>query len=110
MTPIPQDDLKRYYRQVVFLISIMKLRDQFAFSTSSWIRSPKHNKQVGGHKYSKHKDALAVDVILDDPMNDTKPFIRAVELLGYNYKNEGDHIHVQGAPIGPLNPEFKFYV
>lgn len=102
--------MNRYTRQVKFLTDILGLRDKYSFSVSSWIRSPKHNKQVGGHKYSKHMVALAVDVILDDPMTDLKGFIRDIELMGYIFKNEGDHIHVQGAPIGPLNPDFKFFV
>lgn len=67
----------------------------FGGSVSSWIRSSKHNKAVGGVPLSLHKVGLAVDVILDEPTDAVKArFIEACEKAGLKALDEGNHIHV----------------
>lgn len=62
-------------------------------SVTSWIRTPSRNKLVGGAVNSRHKLGLAMDVVLDDPLNN-QLFILAAQDMGLWTLDEGDHIHV----------------
>ena len=77
-----------------FVIAALMLRGLFPFSVTSWIRSEKRNKEVGGVVNSYHLFGLAVDVVLDNPA-DKGRFIKAAQQLGLDAIDEGDHVHVE---------------
>ena len=77
-----------------FIRKIFTLSHEFAFSISSWKRTEKRNRLVGGKPTSKHLIWLAVDIVLDSlELKDF--FFKRVKELGLKYLDEGDHIHVQ---------------
>ena len=49
-----------------FVDALLTLRCKWDFSVSSWGRTPKHNKDVGGKATSKHQLWLGADLILDE--------------------------------------------
>jgi hypothetical protein len=63
-------------------------------SITSWIRSQKHNKDVGGSEYSLHLAGLAVDLIFDTPA-DKLLAIHYAERFDLTAIDEGDHLHIQ---------------
>jgi hypothetical protein len=66
----------------------------FPLSVTSWLRSRKHNAQVGGVANSQHLAGVAVDVVLDDT-NQTAEFINWAQQQHLQVIVEGDHLHVQ---------------
>jgi uncharacterized protein YcbK (DUF882 family) len=65
-------------------------------SVTSWIRSVKHNAEVGGAVNSRHILGLAVDVVLDEMTEDKKAaFMKDCRRYSLVPLDEGDHIHVQ---------------
>jgi len=77
-----------------FAERILTLRLRFAFSVTSWGRTPAHNQAVGGQPNSRHLTWRGVDVLLDDPGQREEFFKCAVE-LGLKALDERDHIHIQ---------------
>lgn len=77
-----------------FLGKITSLAIKYPLSVTSWIRSPLRNITIGGHEFSLHMLALAVDIVLDD-MGRKKDFIKDCRRIGLIAVDEGDHIHVQ---------------
>lgn len=78
-----------------FVECVRGLRCGYDFSVTSWWRSVKRNRAVGGHPKSKHLRGLAVDVVLDSPAADKEGFVTDCVGLGLKAIDEGDHIHVQ---------------
>lgn len=77
-----------------FVQIVLILRNKWAFSVSSWGRTPKHNKEVGGVDDSWHLYWLGLDVILDE--NKKSPaFEKDCDKLGLRALWEGDHYHLQ---------------
>ncbi len=66
----------------------------FPLSVTSWLRSRRHNTDVGGVKDSRHLLGLAVDVVFD-PGVDTTDFALLASGIGLEVIVEGDHLHVQ---------------
>jgi Peptidase M15 len=66
----------------------------FGGSITSWVRSDARNKSVGGVVNSKHKDGLAVDIVLDDPKNND-PCINALRACKLRAFWDKDHIHAE---------------
>lgn len=65
-------------------------------SVTSWGRSEKHNRAVGGKPLSGHRLFLGVDMVFDTPAGK----VRAAELakkLGLTATDEGDHTHLEPA-------------
>lgn len=81
---------------MTFENKIRTLAIKYPISITSWGRSEKHNRMVGGAANSKHLVWLAVDVVLDDS-GEAADFIRDAKILGLWTLDEGDHIHVQEA-------------
>ena len=90
---ITEQDLELY---LSFCEKIAHLRDEFDFSVTSWWRSPKRNKAVGGVPNSRHVDGLGLDIVLDDVSQEPEVFGRIKE-LGLKFKNYKDknHIHLE---------------
>lgn len=65
-------------------------------SVTSWARSLKHNKAVGGVTNSAHLYGLAVDIVYDAPQTLVIATERA-RRLGLKLLREGDHDHLQPA-------------
>jgi hypothetical protein len=63
-------------------------------SVTSWIRSKKHNKDVGGVDNSLHQIALAVDTI-HDTLEDKARAIKLGRRIDLLVIDEGDHLHIQ---------------
>ena len=77
-----------------FASKIHKISECVPLSVTSWHRSEERNRLVGGHPHSKHLVGLGMDVVLDNP-EDIKYFIRRLDDMNLEYRNEGDHIHIQ---------------
>jgi uncharacterized protein YcbK (DUF882 family) len=77
-----------------FIDKIITLSIRYDLSVTSWIRSKKHNKEVGGDDNSRHLLALAVDVKLDDPKQ-IQSFKADAHRMDLIVVDEGDHLHVQ---------------
>jgi hypothetical protein len=70
-------------------------------SLSSWGRTLKHNKDVGGVEDSYHMLWLGADVVLN-VMEKNGKFESDAGELGLKAILEGDHYHLQPAKIGGL--------
>lgn len=77
-----------------FFNAVLSLAARFNFSTSSWIRTEKHNRVVGGSEDSLHLLGLAMDVVLD-PGEDKEAFIRMARRLGLIVIDGTTYIHLQ---------------
>lgn len=62
-------------------------------SETSGFRTEKRNVLVGGAPRSRHKDALARDIVPDD-RDQTDEVVHAAERLGLWVLVESDHIHL----------------
>lgn len=63
-------------------------------STTSWIRTEKHNQRVKGHPRSLHRVGLGCDVIYDaTPERELR--VQWADRLGLQVVMEGDHDHLQ---------------
>lgn len=84
-----------------FLYLVLVICFKFDCSVTSWIRTKKHNRNIGGKKGSLHTLGLAVDIVLDNPD-------KREDLLEFCHENvlhyyiEPDHIHIQTRP-GKVN-------
>ena len=77
-----------------FVDAVLTLQSEFDFSVTSWFRTKKRNKGVGGSGESFHLCGLGVDCVLDIP-DDQDPFIKRARRLGLDAIFEGDHIHLE---------------
>ena len=80
-----------------FTEKVEALMGAFPASITSWYRSPKRNKRVGGSSTSMHMLGLAVDVVLDS-RSDVKEFIALAKRLRLWTLDEQDHVHLQEIP------------
>ena len=74
--------------------TLITLSTHFRFSQTSGYRTTKRNQAVGGVPDSRHLYWLAVDVVLDDPL-DTAAFVKEAVRQGLSVLEEGDHLHIQ---------------
>ncbi|MBM4338993.1 MAG: hypothetical protein FJ110_05580 [Deltaproteobacteria bacterium] len=77
-----------------FIDGVMVLCAKYRGSVSSWGRTPKHNKEVGGVEGSYHLIWLGCDVVLDE-MKKNPGFEKDAEQLNIRAIMEGDHYHLQ---------------
>lgn len=77
-----------------FLLKIVTLAVKYEFSVTSWLRTEKRNKLVGGVDSTYHLFGLAVDIVLDNVL-ERPDFIKDAEKLGLKVVLESDHIHIQ---------------
>ena len=80
-----------------FAVMIFALLFKHHGSVSSWGRTEKHNKDVGGVPNSYHLLWASCDVVLDVNGPDTG-FVSDCQLMGLRAIWEGDHYHLQ--PLG----------
>lgn len=67
-------------------------------SVISWIRSPEHNRNVGGHPYSLHLVGLGCDVVFDKKEEFDLAKERCKQ-LGLSFKVNGMlTLHIQSLP------------
>lgn len=79
---------------MAFIIHVFTLLYKHQGSVSSWGRTKKHNKDVGGVTNSYHLLWWSVDVILD--VNRPDPaFVSDCKLMAIRAIWEGDHYHLQ---------------
>lgn len=76
-----------------FLEDIYEVCIEYKCSVTSWIRTPKRNREVGGVQYSGHLRGLAVDIVPDG--NDWNDVIIALQRRNLFIIVEDDHLHVQ---------------
>lgn len=77
-----------------FALALMTYCNVSDASVTSWGRTIKHNKAVGGHPISYHTTWQAADVIYDEPI----PIHRRQQLarhLGLELTVEDDHDHLE---------------
>lgn len=77
-----------------FASDINYLAIKYSFSVTSWFRTDKRNKLVGGVNGSYHLFGLAVDIVLDD-ITERSEFIKDCKSIGLKVVPEIDHIHIQ---------------
>ena len=77
-----------------FFLSVIFISYKYRGSVSSWGRTAKHNKEVGGVEGSIHLLWLGVDVVLDE-MKKSLEFEKDCDKLGMVALFEGDHYHLQ---------------
>jgi len=82
-----------------FIESILLLRCRWDFSVTSWGRTEKHNKDVGGVPGSYHLLWLGLDIEFDEN-NKNVDFEKDCSLVGLVALWEGDHYHLQPSGIG----------
>ena len=80
-----------------FIELVVFLCSKHRGSITSWGRTPKHNKDVGGVENLYHMIWMGCDVILDDMVQNTS-FEADAKRLGLDPILEGDHYHLQ--PLG----------
>lgn len=84
---------------VTFLGAVGPVIMECEGNVTSWVRTKKHNAEVGGHPDSYHQCGLAVDVTFEN--KDLKDrFKRRMWKMGFGVLDEGDHVHVQAIPAG----------
>lgn len=77
-----------------FLLRVIALRVEIAFSVTSWFRTEMRNREKGGAAESLHLAGLAVDIVLDTPTY--KEFLlKRARRYGLVAIDEGDHVHLQ---------------
>lgn len=77
-----------------FVNRVLILKIRWGFSVTSWGRTDKHNKDVGGVDGSNHLFWLGMDVVLDE-MKKNIEFEKDADRLGLQAIFEGDHYHLQ---------------
>lgn len=78
----------------MFLMMIHTLCTIHNASVTSWIRTVKRNRALGGRIDSRHLIGMAVDLVCDSAAD--KPLIiSAAHRLGLDAIDEGDHIHIE---------------
>jgi len=77
-----------------FVNRVLLLKIRWGFSVTSWGRTDKHNKAVGGVDGSNHLFWLGMDVVLDE-MKKNIEFEKDADRLGLVAIFEGDHYHLQ---------------
>jgi hypothetical protein len=79
---------------LTFAAIVYDLSAIWEISVTSWGRTAKRNRAVGGHPRSKHLTWLAADIALDTP-GDAKLIIAHLAKRGLACIDEGDHLHIQ---------------
>lgn len=82
-----------------FVARVFALCFKHRGSISSWGRTEKHNKDVGGVPDSYHMIWIGCDVVLD-VMEKNEKFESDAGELGLKAILEGDHYHLQPAKQG----------
>ncbi len=77
-----------------FLGPVLDVCIKYGGSVTSWVRSKKRNRLVGGVRNSKHLLGLAVDIVFDTEEGKRKG-VRELEGKGLKVLDERDHIHVE---------------
>lgn len=77
-----------------FCIYIRTIASNYNVTVTSWWRSHKRNRDVGGSPTSFHLEGLGADLVPDDPA-DRPAIIATARSLGLQAVDEGDHIHVE---------------
>jgi len=77
-----------------FCALVITLRAKHQFSVTSWGRTVKHNKDVGGVEGSDHLMWVGMDVILE-PMDKNLDFEKDSGKIGLTALFEKDHYHLQ---------------
>src|SRR4051812_49038468 len=75
-----------------FVGSILALASAYDISVTSWGRTAKRNRMVGGVANSRHLEWCAVDIVLDDNTKRGEVSI-AAKALGLEVIAEDDHLH-----------------
>lgn len=82
------------------------LSEEFGIKPSSTVRTPEHNRAVGGVPNSYHLTGQAADYPV--PAQQKPAFMARARALGYQALDEGDHIHIEPpsrvAASGGANP------
>ena len=77
-----------------FIMPVITLRAKYQFSVSSWGRTVKHNKEVGGVEGSDHLLWLGLDAILE-PLEKNLDFEKDCSRLGLFALFQKDHYHLR---------------
>ena len=96
------DDLDHIH----FYEAVINLFAEYPCSCTSWFRSAKHNIAVGGAADSRHMDALACDIVLDEDV-DYVAFKTQAIVYGLQVLDEHTHIHVQWPRTGAKAGEIR---
>jgi uncharacterized protein YcbK (DUF882 family) len=79
-----------------FIERVVTLLEIYPGSVTSWIRSHKRNREVGGSKASWHLAGLAVDIVLDEMEESNRiSMVQRARRIGLDAIDEIDHIHLE---------------
>jgi uncharacterized protein YcbK (DUF882 family) len=79
------------FREAVYFLCVI-----LECSETSGFRTQARNTKVGGKPKSKHRKALAVDVVPDRNSPERRRAVcDAADRLGIGSLDEGDHVHLQ---------------
>ena len=79
---------------LTFCSYILTIAIRVPMSVTSWGRSEKRNKAVGGAAQSRHLIWQAVDIVLDKKADKSKLYIEC-DRFGLRVLDEKDHYHIQ---------------
>lgn len=84
----------------LFAEILQELRAHVPFSVTSWWRTERHNRLIGGSPHSQHLTGLAADLVPDKA--DSYPALEInARSFGLTTLHETDHLHVQLNPPRP---------
>ena len=79
-----------------FVEKVVTLLEIYPGSVTSWFRSHKRNKEVGGGRASWHLAGLAVDIVLDDMEESHRiSMVQRARRIGLDAIDEIDHVHLE---------------
>lgn len=78
-----------------FCEMLLPLIQESGGSVTSWVRSRRHNTEVGGVGNSWHCVGLALDITDFDSEESRQRFIFRARKMGMQVRDETDHVHVE---------------
>lgn len=79
-----------------FIERVVTLLEIYPGSVTSWFRSHKRNREVGGSEGSWHLAGLAVDIVLDNmEESNRQAMVSRARRLDLDACDEIDHIHLE---------------
>lgn len=83
-----------------FLTDCFFLRQKYPYSVTSWFRTIKRNKMIGGLPDSKHLTGFAIDIVPDLPKDYWEEIATEGRKFGLEMIVEDDHIHIEDSTNG----------
>lgn len=93
-TRLERDEVPLTLMQARFVRVLYTIARRRQASVTSFIRTARHNKIVGGLRRSYHLDGLAADLVPDEP-SDASAIVTDAHTYGLDAVNEHTHVHIE---------------